>query len=398
MSTRRPIINVALGLLLFLPALSWAGWLRCPYKEAVDETARPYRYVALADLVPQFEPLRAAKDTQSWPVQQEFEVQGTTKTSPNDAILFLDFGPLPAPLQTLITTTVGLGGGGCTTLTDPQKSGALIPARAPKLVNGTITYDADDTSRKVIDESRIVQEKVAPGSGTKGGALPTQDLLWRYAQRIFGLLSPRLAFAQQAFPLYGILDNFTYSDGNLSTVSSKWAIGPLAGTDLLVTSNKIIRSATTSDAYYKAVRFAFARGGELYVTIQTAAGSATMRQYFCQTVDTSCATLSGYQIKYLDVTGTTNDTFTVYRTDAGVDTQLSTVLTLEWATGDVLGVRNNDGVMNVYQNGSSVMSRTDTTYRGFGVYGLFSATSNSQVLDDFGGGSSPGGRRAIFYH
>jgi hypothetical protein len=169
----------------------------------------------------------------------------------------------------------------------------------------------------------------------------------------------------------GATDAFTYSNGNLATVSSSaWAV---VENDCEVKSNAVV----WEDNQFRVSRYATAFSGDHYseFTYTFAGDSEVAAVLRCSAVTNS------YFYGYVHITGTGE----LVRFDAGSATVLDT--TSEHSSGTMRG-ESVGSVQTFKRNGVELMSATDSThnaltYVGIGGYGV---AANGVVADDWSGG------------
>lgn len=183
-----------------------------------------------------------------------------------------------------------------------------------------------------------------------------------------------------AFPSTSVLDDFNRANG---AVGSNYTI-PTFLSGMNVSSNTCVSAGANGLAVYNVATYTDC---EVYATLTTKpsdGNSATLQWRLVQY--SSVLTLDGYYIQINSVAGAGNDTIQVNRVTNAAPTAIGAAFTQEIANGDVIGVRMVGDTIEVFVNGTSLGTRTDSTYTGAGTLALgFSTTSGA--WDDFGGGA-----------
>lgn len=179
-------------------------------------------------------------------------------------------------------------------------------------------------------------------------------------------------------------DNFNRADEN--PIGGNWtnnALGEGADNQLKIVSNQLqaVTAATSCEAYWNATTFSGSM--ETYFTVVTKPG-ATQRIALSWLQSPGSGAWDGYQAVWNDVSGAANDTLVIERVDNSAATTLASI-TLEYNTNDVIAFRRNaNGIYEVLQNGTIVLSTApDTTYTG-NFYAAVTIRDTTGVVDNWG--------------
>lgn len=106
--------------------------------------------------------------------------------------------------------------------------------------------------------------------------------------------------------------------------------------------------------------------------------------------------LNGYALRAQEVVAGT-DVWTIWKVVAGAWTQLGATVNQEYAVNDKITFVVVGNVLSGYQNGTLVISRTDSTFAGAGRGGLYITGGTAGALDDFSAEVVPGRTNADTY-
>jgi len=202
-------------------------------------------------------------------------------------------------------------------------------------------------------------------------------------------------------PVTGVLDNFNRADTATNPPSSSWSTGVFGGTlrGHRVVSNQCAEYNVGAGDYYSWWNVqTFGPDCEAYLTVATKPALFGYVGVGVRATTPGVNTCDGYEIEWRTLSGT--DEMYLYRVDNRVYTLLGSAVAREITDGDQLHLRASGTTLEINVNGSSVATRTDSTYTTAGY--LYVYTKDTTVrFDDFGGGNlvvsetpTPGGGNA----
>lgn len=181
-----------------------------------------------------------------------------------------------------------------------------------------------------------------------------------------------------AFPVNGVLDNFDRANAG-PPPSASWT-GPMDPADtfglFVVTNQCKANGGGWGGAYWNGATFG--TNTEVYCTVRS------NHEFFLYARIASpggAGAMDGYAVDFAFA----GDVIKVYRIDNAVYTQLGTTISQTLAVGDQIGFSVIGSTITVYVNGTSVGTRSDSTYSAAGYIGA--DVEPSGILDDFGGGT-----------
>ncbi len=182
-----------------------------------------------------------------------------------------------------------------------------------------------------------------------------------------------------AFPLTAVIDDFNRANG---AIGGNYTI-PTGVGSMNVSSNTAVAAAANAIAIRNTLSY---QAVEVYATLSTKPADGNVALLFWRTVQVGAATtIDGYILRITAVAGAGNDTIMVQSMTNGVPTTIGATITQEISAGDVLGIRMIGSSIEVFRNGTSLGTRSDSTYTATGQIGIgLSATSGA--WDNFGGG------------
>lgn len=188
-----------------------------------------------------------------------------------------------------------------------------------------------------------------------------------------------------ASPTTGILDDFNRAD-NPSSLGANWSAFPLGGSGRHnIASNQAAVQGTGYHADFWNPS-TFGPDSECYFT----AKATGEREIYVRAKDEGASNTTDCYSAYGAATGTNN--WGIYQYTNGSFTLLGANFTMTFVSGDQLFLEAISTTITLYKNGTSIASRTDSTWTGSGHIGWTTgvvATGASD--DDYGGGTVVGG-------
>lgn len=183
------------------------------------------------------------------------------------------------------------------------------------------------------------------------------------------------------FPTTPIIDDFNRANG---AIGANYTIPTFAGS-MNVSSNTVVAAAANSIAIRNTLTY---QDVEIYGTLSTKPTDGNVALLFWRAVQTaSAATMDGYVLRITAVAGASNDTIQVQSLTNGVATTIGANFTQEITNGDVVGIRMVGATVEVFINGTSLGTRSDSTYTATGQIGIGLSATSSGAWDNFGGGT-----------
>lgn len=194
-----------------------------------------------------------------------------------------------------------------------------------------------------------------------------------------------------AFPTTGILDNFDRVDEGPPPSASWQSGGPSASSSSMkVTSNAMTDPSAGNGAVWGT---SVGPDTECYITASTIIDNLDQLKIWLRLVTPGSTAVDGYQAKWLRDDSKPGAQVSLFRIDNNVATQLGTTFSDTGGTlasGNKFGADMVGSTITAYINRGSWVSETsnsgDTTYTAAGFIAL-SVNNNTNVLDDFGGGT-----------
>ena len=185
-----------------------------------------------------------------------------------------------------------------------------------------------------------------------------------------------------AFPTTPILDNFNRPDATLYPTDGIWG-GQLrsdtAASQRIASNQCTFSSGGVNSNYWPGLASLGAPATcEVYVTIVSLGNNVEI----CARVrDPGTAGWTGYLLDYANATGT----WVLFTHDAGGFHAIGAGIVTPLGVGDQMGMALDGSTITIYKNGTSIGTRTDSTYIQTGYLGLCGVSAS---FDNFGG--SPG--------
>jgi len=180
--------------------------------------------------------------------------------------------------------------------------------------------------------------------------------------------------------------SFTGSNENPLSEGGNWGTAVGGGNQLQRTGNQVAGTiSTTSQRYW--TPSVFGPDCEAYITVATQPGNGDNFDIMLRTQDVTLATYSGYRCRFIKEVGV--DSWVITRVDNGTLTNLVTVNTTDYTSGDKIGVRVHGSTIEMwhYTGGawSLIVSAVDTTYKNPGHVILFLRNTVCRGDDFFAG-------------
>ncbi len=227
----------------------------------------------------------------------------------------------------------------------------------------------------------------------KSGYVRIEEESWNRAARLLAVVAKygygldRISTG--TFPTTGVVDDFNRADGG---VGANWSLTTGAGAVGTISSNRVTSDGTNiTRNYWNPSTFGPDSEVQIKVDTKGAAGGFLTLDLRLQTPGS--AAVDGYQFE-ADVSAGT-DPQIIGRIDNNVFTQLGATVNNEFATGDRFGFEAIGSTLTGYRHDgvtwASLLSRTDSTYSGSGNIGWRKNSTNTDFLDNFGGGTVTAG-------
>ncbi len=185
------------------------------------------------------------------------------------------------------------------------------------------------------------------------------------------------------FGCSALLDAFTYSNGNLTTVASDFTV-MVGDTTPTVSSNQVASPDTSGHGVTYNVT-TFGADQEAWMDYATAAGNLA---FICRATNPGTTSRNGYWVEY-DTSGHNSYIFKI--TGSNSFAQLATTTAYTAASGDGMGIECIGTAIKfkkrVSGTWSDILSVTDSSVSGTGYVGFSVQASTSIRADNFHGGN-----------
>lgn len=189
-----------------------------------------------------------------------------------------------------------------------------------------------------------------------------------------------------AVPSTSVLDNFNRADEATLSGGGNWAASPSTGNALKLVSNAVNgKTGSIANESYWTPGSSFGPDCEAYCTVVTI-GGGYLRLHVRVTNPASATVRTGYMMQW---SNDSNGCRIFRETSTGSFTQLAQSSGARYVSGDVVVLNATSSTIAVYNNGTLVLSVTNTVITAAG-YIILGCGSNNWVIDDFGGGTATG--------
>lgn len=195
------------------------------------------------------------------------------------------------------------------------------------------------------------------------------------------------------FPNTLVIDDFNRA--NAETLGANYTEGidstGLTGFD--ISGNTAVPDvAAQCQTYYNVQNYGPDCEVHALIGVEQSAGAGW--SLYVRLVNEGTANVDGYSVSWVTDAGT--DIIRIYRLDNEVHTQLGADILQEYSAGDRIGMRVTGSTLEPWirvgdtGNGTSLGTRTDSTYSAAGKLGIVHYSDGSGSLNDFGGGTLNG--------
>jgi len=186
------------------------------------------------------------------------------------------------------------------------------------------------------------------------------------------------------FPSTAVLTTFAGGDENPLSEGGNWPANVDTDNDgdlQLISNQAAAATDAGSSMYWNAT---FGPDTEAHCNFTASNDSQSARVYL-RLADAGTTTPDGYMALFFYNAALKLLQF--WRLDNGTLTQLGSNATISLTLGDQIGARIIGSTFEAFRNGTSLATRTDTTYTAAGPIGL-GANHTSVTMDSFGGGTA----------
>lgn len=183
-----------------------------------------------------------------------------------------------------------------------------------------------------------------------------------------------------------VTDSFTYSNGNLQTVSSAWTVLRTGGQNIAVDTNQIKGAAAADSPYY--INSFTAASARMYAQMKVTTLDNGMDGGLLVCADTALDGSRAYYQANIFWTGSSYAA-AVNKFAAGTGTQIGTTPNVTIANGDTVKFTYETGdVLNIYINGVLVVGPggSDSALNANRRVGILTDDTSPARWDDFEGG------------
>lgn len=204
----------------------------------------------------------------------------------------------------------------------------------------------------------------------------------------FLLFTKGRILAGGAFPTTSVLDTFNRTAENPLSQAGAWTNRIVLGDNDLRTDGTGCILGTAGGAFGSAFRAAtFGPDSEAYWTVSTLPASTEVTEAWIRISGGGSSSPSGY---FVDTAQAATDTWTLWKSVSGTQTQLGASASQNLAAGESQGCEAISTAIAGYRKSggswSQVLSRTDSAVSGSGnIGGVIQQTT--AITDDFGGGT-----------